>query len=198
MLPDYPTLKRELDALLMRYCEQQTYRRMGILGSIEKLRQFEGDGHTTVWENGDVDDVPMQSSSAEITITHQELQTMTLASALEKLDAVAEAMASQTSQGIYRRIESLTNRTGMVIDGKGEKLGIEHIIAMLERMHVDFDPAGAPRLPSLHVHPRMAEALADTLSALDNDPSARRRLDTVIETKREEHRAREADRKLVG
>src|SRR6187431_1205876 len=135
MLPDYPKLKRDIASVLDDFVHLATAHYMGPFKSIHHLRLLEGDGHTTVWENRQEDHVPIVTHSAGVTVTHEELPTMTMGDVLAKLMEVAKQLADQQAQQIYGRLDEVTAKTGMTLNAKGQALTSDLLLSALERIH---------------------------------------------------------------
>jgi len=97
----------------------------------------------------------------------------------------AKNMAAQVEAGILAQISASARANNMVIDGQGQRLSVEHIIQMLERMNVAFDAQGRPELSMV----ADARTLA-RIKVIMSDPASRQRIAEVLERKRREWLAR--------
>ena len=68
----------------------------------------------------------------------------------------------------------------------------------LQEMQIDFDAQGLPKLPTIVLHPDQFAQYKKVAAELDSDPDLRRRSAELFAIKKEEWRAREGNRKLVG
>jgi hypothetical protein len=76
---------------------------------------------------------------------------------------------------------------------------VEGVFKSLERILLDFDDQGKPIMPTmLSGSQELAAELSEALHQIETTPDLRRRFEAVIDRKREEWRARESSRNLVG
>jgi hypothetical protein len=198
VLPDYPKLKKDLASQLTRFLQDRTRAYLGPLAEIRRLRAFEGDAFSIVRAGEEEEPHEFDDVESIVTISNDELPTMTLESLLAKLDEAAEGIARQIAQGIYRTIFEATERAGAVLDTGGQQVSAQTILDALSGMQIDFNDDGTARFPQIHIHPDLSEALRIAMEQLDSNPSLRREFRRLLERKREEWRVREASRKLVG
>lgn len=140
----------------------------------------------------------MQQFHGEFSIPTKELPATTLDTILAKIDNAAQQIARQVAENIYQTISEAVERVGNTIDAKGQKPSAELILETLAKIQVDFDRDGKPRMPELHIHPTLEEATKLAFEELENNPELKKQFKQTMEEKREEWRAREASRILVG
>lgn len=198
MLPDYPGVKADLAARLVDFMKVRMALHLGALSEIKHVRYFEGDGRTFVRSSGEVEPAGWKDMGSEFSIELAEVPTMTLYSILQKLDDVARDMARQQAEMVYGTISEAVEKVGNVMDNKGRKLTAQSIIDALAMLHIEFDQSGRARLPQMHIPPNLSEAMETALRQLEENSAMRRQFQRLMEDKREEWRAREANRKLVG
>jgi hypothetical protein len=102
------------------------------------------------------------------------------------------------AEAFYRSMSETLDRAGQSISAQGRPLSAEHILEMLTKIQIDFDQSGTPRLPEIHIHPRMQEAADKAMRELQTNAELGRQWEALIVQKKEEWRAREASRRLVG
>jgi hypothetical protein len=117
---------------------------------------------------------------------------------LPKLDPIVESLAKSMSHNMFATMDRVTKETGNVFDAKGEKIRAEHLLELWGRMDVNFNQDGSPKWPTIIIHPNVEERLRGELIRLSDDPLLRASLEKLVQQKREEWRAREANRILVG
>jgi len=105
--------------------------------------------------------------------------------------SVDEALPSHMAK-IFGRINEITENAGQVIDAGGRPFSGALFLELLEKIQIDFDDNGKPRMPTLIVSPEMAERLAQNPPT----PDEMRQFDALIEKKRKEFYARRRVRKL--
>ncbi len=197
MLPDIPSLKRDLLDFLQRFIRQRIAFHSYILGEVSRSTIFEGDRGTRIRRaDGTTDEGPLQAAESSVEFSRQEIPNLGLDALLQRADAVARDFARQQSQHLFRSLEEVTDRTGNVINVNGPPTP-DALLAMIETVEMDFDAAGRHNF-SFVVPPNLHEAALAVWELIMNDPVYRERYDALMARKMEEHRAREASRKLVG
>ena len=197
MLPDYRELKAEVGEWLQQVMRARLAFHSGFVGTIPKVRVFEG-SRTVVGRPGG-EDAPNEMESVEIShlVPDAEVDNMTIADVLRHIDEMAQKMAKESVGRTYKQIDETVEAAGQVVEGKPGRMH-EAILAAFEAMDLSFDPDGKHHQLTLVVHPAQSEAVASALRALEEDPALKPIYDALIERKREEWRGREASRRLVG
>jgi hypothetical protein len=105
-------------------------------------------------------------------------------------------MGEKQVRATYEDLNKVTQETGNVIDAKGT-LTADVFFAAIEKIWIEFDSDGKPRLPTMVVHPHQAEDWKKLGELMDADPANAQRMEEIISRKKEEWRERESSRKLV-
>lgn len=198
MLPDWPQLKREIWEELDFFMKERHLLYLGAFSESPRQQVFEGRSSEIIRPDGEIDETEFKTISAEFSYDSNELSQLTLGDVLRKLDGVAKEMAEKFQQSAYEALARMCDKHGNTIEGKGEPLSPDLIIESWEKIMIPFDPNGRPRFPTLHIDKGMAEVVQNSLKRLEEDPKYRTRVEALIESKRQQWNAREADRKLVG
>lgn len=198
MLPDYPNIKREISQVLTEYLQTRILQRSAHMDGIAKSIIHEGGKSTIVRASGETDEIDIKTASGEAPITEDELKTMDLGGIRQKLDAIAEEMASQQAEHFFDVLVDATNKTGNVVDGKGNPLTNELLLEVLEKMPIEFNEDGTHSDLRIVVGPDSEETIKKLMEEFDNDPVLKDQYDRLMKRKREEFNAREASRILVG
>ncbi len=170
----------------------------GPLSKIQRQNFPEGDASAIERASGEVEATQFQPAHAELQVAIAEIPSLTLGEVLQRLDKMAESLAGQIAEGFYRTIGEVLEGAGQSISAHGRPLSAEHILEVLTKIHIDFDASGKPRLPEMHIHPRMQEAAERAMAELQSNAELGRQWESLIVQKKEEWRAREASRRLVG
>jgi hypothetical protein len=101
-------------------------------------------------------------------------------------------------QHLLETLEAGTRRVGNVIDGEGKPISAEKILDLFDKIAISFDPNGRPQMPTGLAGGAQAEAYRVQLARIDTEPALKARMKQIIDRKREEWRAGEAHRVLVG
>jgi len=139
----------------------------------------------------------VQLLSSTMEIKFDEIPELTLQKTMAKFDEmILDMVRQQTGFALERIGEEIPDSQS--VDAKGKTLDAELMLQVLETLQMEFHSDGQPH--QLHVFGGLFTA--ERQKAIDeqfqNDPDLQIRLDEVIAKKREEWRAREACRKLVG
>jgi hypothetical protein len=109
---------------------------------------------------------------------------------------IADMVQKQTH--FIRERMSTEIPASQTLDAKGRKFDAQVVIEMLEKMQIDFYPDGTPHEIFLDGPVFTPERMAAVDKEFESNPELKRKFDEMMEKKKEEWRAREADRKLVG
>jgi hypothetical protein len=203
MLPDFLELKAELSDFISEFFQQRVSHHLGALSEIGRQTVFEGPvdanyGQQLVRDTGEVESFGLNPISTEISIPLNRLPEMTLDEVLMKVDETAQDFAKELAQFHYKRMSEILAGTETSIDAKGRKLSAELILEFFSKMDIDFDQRGNPKMPTVHLHPKLRDAYNLAINELASEPELRREFERMLIQKKEEWRGREADRKLVG
>lgn len=198
MLPDLPSLKRDLQYLFDRYLRVSVRARMGLLADIPQHMIHEGDRLRVIRADGTVEDSNMKEASAEMTIQPDEVPTITVAERVARIDQVAGKMAQQMSTQLFGSLNESLEKAGQVVNGKGQPFSVETIFAALEKVQIDFDKEGNPKNLSFVIGTDLVPKMKEIVEQEKRDPEIKRRHDEIMMKKWIEWRDREAARKLVG
>lgn len=198
VLPEYLELKNELNELFQRFMRQRVAAHSGFVGQIPKARVFEG--HRTVIRRsaGDTATTDFQKLSVSHSVPVADAAEMTFSDALRHLDEIAAKMAKEMATMAFKQLDETLEAAGQVFNAKGETMTPTVLLKVMEGIEMTFDADGNHRNLTLVIHPEKTAATMAVLKALEEDPNVREQYKAVIERKREQWRAREASRRLVG
>jgi hypothetical protein len=197
MLPDFPKAKKKLVDLFRKRWQRHVTGR-GILSEIPQPTILqEGDKWHVVREDGTISDDALQKHSSEMNFTSEELEAITTEGLIRKWDeAAAEAHKCITGQ-FFSVIDKDCKEVDHVINGEGKPFS-ELFLEAQEMIEWTFGPDGT-RSPGscIAIHPKTFERIKPELEFMESDPEFNRCMKEIEDRKREEWRAREANRKLV-
>lgn len=93
----------------------------------------------------------------------------------------------------YSYLDRICAAAGTSVDAKGQPVSYDLILRMLDSIDIDFDQNGNPEMPTLVMHPTMAEQIRRLPQPTEAQLKA---LGDLIDRKRQEHSARQRRRKL--
>jgi len=198
MIPDFAVLKEELNGAITRFMRDRFKFHQGPLSDVPQGRIFEGRRNIIVREDGSEDETKMQELSAETRISADEIRELHLPKLLQKLDDSVKEMAAAQAQHFYQTMSEGVEKVGNTIDGGGQPLTAELFLQAMEKIWIDFNADSSPQMPEVHISPNQTDNVKRMIERLESEPHLKRRFDQIMLKKREEWRAREADRKLVG
>lgn len=108
---------------------------------------------------------------------------------LESLDGAGQQEARTLVPMLFENLRTITKATGMVVESQGGPTP-EAILEMIDKMDIAFDEHDEPRMPSVVAHPDTVAKMPPWL------PEHQKRLDEILDRKREERDARRRHRKL--
>lgn len=197
MLEAAPKLEQELDELLNDYVESAVSMFSPVISEIDRHRVFEGHRNLMLRDTGEVDETDIRKVSGEAELKVETILYGTIQEILETFLPAAESMASGQMQMLIETLNETTEKTGNKVEGHGQPLSFDLILETLEKIEIAFDREGNPEMPTMMVHPDMRARI----EALGNDPKKNefeKQQQQLIDRKRLEWRAREANRTLVG
>jgi hypothetical protein len=198
MLPDIPSLKAALADRLSGGVRTAAMGHAPLVGQIKAYHQREGDRYSYETHDGDVRHETYKRFRTPVT-------TRILPSPIEqeqeigqKLDEASRDIAKQHMQLLFTTVTESSERAGTAYDAGGRPFHMSMFLDALEKMSIDFDEHGRPVFPTIVMHPDQMKAIGPKLAEWEKDRALQTRWDEVIARKKEEWRAREADRTLAG
>ena len=198
MLPEFPNLQIDLSTLVREFVIAKKRQLLGGLGDIQSHHVFEGHQNSITRENGENELTEMAEGHAEIRIPFDEFPNLELEQLLEKFEAIAQQLAQAQADYMFATIAKGTAKVGNNVDAGGQKFSADLYLKVLEKLWIDFEPNGKPKIPTLHISPQMQEAVKEVLENLHHDPKLKGRFEKIVDQKQEEWRVREASRELAG
>ncbi len=198
MLPDLPSLKKDIQWILTRYLRNQINARLGVFNKSPQYRVYEGNRMRTIHEDRTVTDSEFKKSSAEMIVKVGEVPRLTIEERLSRINTIAEDMARQISQHAFETLNKAIESVGNVVDRKGKPFDAEAVFEALNTIQIEFDETGQRHNLSLVMHPAHIERWKNVFEQIEADAVLRKRYEEIMERKRIEWRDREASRKLVG
>jgi hypothetical protein len=198
VLPDLPTLKGDIQRVLLEYFHGQVYVRLGFLSDVPKHTIHEGRHLRTVRADGTIEESDLKQASAEMAVPFEEAPRMTLEQRIAKINDMADQMARQMGEQLFGSLNETLDKAGQTVDRKGQPLDAEAIFSVLEKIEIEFDETGKHKELSIVVPPALESKAKQAFEQLQTDPVLRKRYDEIMMRKRMAWLDREASRKLVG
>jgi hypothetical protein len=170
---------------------------MGIFSQVARVVMHECNVMRTIREDGSVEDSTLKSAVGEFAITRSEAPSLPLGDLLARLNETADSMAGQMHRNFFESLNATLDNAGQVVDAKGGGLTMDLFLETLNKIQMEFDEQGKPKM-ALVIHPDTLPQLQELEAKWRDDPEFNRRHTELMNQKRQEWRAREASRKLVG
>jgi len=200
MLPDFPSSKRDIDQLIRLRLQRSIRQRSVLAGLAASIVQHEGElmAYDQLTKEGKRTLTgEYEKAEAGVTISLEEIPTLTGENLYKKLDQLAEDIARQTSQTGFRRLEETLANAGTGVDAGGQPLTPELYMQSLEAMEINFNPDTLEPTFVLIIHPAMRPSLEKVKDLMENDPEYKGKYEALMARKLEDWRDRESRRKLV-
>lgn len=198
MLPDYPRVKGDLSARFLDFLKIRVDFYLGVFSEVKHVRYFEGDARNLTRPSGEVEPGRWKDIQSILTVEKKDIPRLTLTSVVEKLDRLAQDIARQQVELAYETISEAVEKVGNVMDAGGKRITAQTIIEAFGMLDIDFDRNGVARMPQMHISQDLSDAMTAAQRELESDRTMREQFMDLIQEKREEWRAREANRRLVG
>lgn len=196
-LPSYRSLRNDINQIIEFSSRLGMAQRMSIFGGMQKMVQHEGDGAKFIYPDGSEDFTEYKEVVSERIITDEELMDMKLEDVLGMAQNLGNDIGDKKAKGIFQSVGEATKKTGNTVDSKGEKFSIELFFETLSKIDIDFDEEGNPQMPTMYIHPSMADRVREVMANDTNTPEHDKLYNELIAKKKEEWNARESRRKLV-
>lgn len=199
MLPDLTSFKRSLAERLRRAFEVRVLHHAPLMAEIKAHRQREGDRYSyETHDSGDIRRETFKTFRTPVTTRIVPAPIEQEQEIAEKLDQAAQDMAKQHMRLLFTTVTESSERVGTAYDAKGKPFDFDMFLGALENLWIDFDEQGQPIFPTIVMHPDQLKVLAPKFAAWEKDAALMARWRAVIDRKKDECRAREDLRKLVG
>ncbi len=193
MLPDFIKVKRDLSLRnsdgLSSAIEQNS-----LLSKIRKYRIHEGNRWTLYREDGSQETKSPQSVLSEVMFDLNEINRRGEAAIREVEYKAGSEVREKSHKLLFDRLDETLEATGNSIDMGGRPLTAEALLEMHEAVDFSFDDDGKWERPEFYPQ---TEKLKKELERLEAEPHLKKRLNEIIERKKEQWDVRQANRKLV-
>lgn len=197
MIPDFPKEKQKISSMWNQYLNSKMTELTGPMNLAQTYRHYEGNQWQLTRTDKTIDDSNYMEISSNLSIENDEIPKLTSKQIKEKLDKVAEDMASQLMQNVIGKIAQAADSVGNSINANGKPFSPELFLQLLECMDHSFAEDGTWLPPTLIVAPDFMKKNKPIIEGFENDTNFLVKRDSIINRKREEWRDREASRKLV-
>ena len=197
MLPDFPNIKKDIyKKLIAPYMKVMKSNYLGAMSQIPERKIHEGSNSLMVRSDGTEETMKPKEMSGEFSYNNSDVKDMIPEDVFRKIDGAIKQMCTEISNDIIGKIETACEETGNVVSANKERFSVEHYFKLLEKIEINFDDNNNPVLPDVLIGD--PTIVAEELKKIGEDKTLRKRLENIINRKREEYNARESNRELVG
>lgn len=196
MLPRIASLDSEFNDALTSYVRQRS-RRDGVIREIRGHVIHEGAASAIQRSPTDSEKTKMVAAQAETTMRFDEIESVDVNYIIRKANEIAEQFGRQFSQNLFQTMDEATAKTGQQVDARGSPLTNELIMEMLSKMPIDFEKSPHGDL-TIVTAPQMVPRFQALERELNENPKLRKKMDDLMEKKRNDFREREINRNLAG
>jgi predicted transcriptional regulator len=189
-LPEY---HRSLTKFVSIAIHEVMIRKSPILSKIRSIPSQQIPTFRTTGPSGQVvENAPLQVLTP-FTVKLDDAKTGNFDSLFDAIDDASEHLLREAMSHFYSYLDRMCAAAGTSIDAKGQPVSHDLILRMLDSIEIDFDQNGEPEMPTLVMHPTMAEQIR----RLPPPTEAQLRAFTdLIDRKRQEYGARQRSRRL--
>jgi hypothetical protein len=170
MLPDFPSTKKIVHDAHSRIMFKAMNAARGIFSDVRVRPIKEGTQTAIRRPGGKVADTKMHKLQVSQTIPMSAVETWTDQQVIEHYEKMGQQMGEKQARTTYEEINKVTEETGNVIDAKGA-LTADVFFEAIEKIWIEFDSEGKPRLPTMVIHPHQAEDWKKLGELMDADPA---------------------------
>jgi hypothetical protein len=139
-------------------------------------------------------DHPMFRLEQRVTIPDNVIRESLLDDYGSSLVEIGAQFCDQMTERFVQRMSEVTDATGNSLDVEGRPLSHDLILDAIERVEIDFDDEGNPRMPSLMANPQTLAPLA----RIQPTDEQIRRYEQIMTAKKAAHDAQKRHRRLSG
>ncbi len=196
MLPRIGKIEAQFADFIQHYLRTRSHR-TGLLSEIKSHVIHEGRGTAMRRSATELELTDMKAASAETEMRNDEIERIDLDYVFRKLNEMSQEFARQMSAHMFEVLDQTTEKTGQRKDARGAPLTNEIIIDLFNSMHIDFERSETGDV-TIVTGTGMASVFERLEREMRESPVLRKKWADMLEKKRDEYRAREANRNLAG
>jgi len=189
-------LKERIRKELSFQLEEQI-RRDPLFSQIRRGHYHEGDRWAISQPDGTVDESEFTQIAEKYTIEPKDVIEKGPSAIIENQLKLAEKVRRKHYELFIRKMQAVTEKTGNLVDAQGHPFTPELFLELLEKVEIDFDDQGRPRLPALVVSPELATRIKEKMPEWETNQDYKKAFEDLIKKKKQQWDDRESYRKLV-
>lgn len=196
MLPRIASLEAEFSDALTRYVQLRS-RSDGLMREIRAHLIHEGTASAIQRSPTDSEKTEMFAAQAEATMHFDEIEAVDVNYIIRKADEIAGQFGRKFSESLFKTMDDVTTKTGQRVDARGAPLTNEMIMEMLSMMPIEFEKSQHGDI-AIVIAPEMLPRFQMLERELNENPELRKKMNDLMDQKRNEFREREINRNLAG
>ena len=196
MLPVFPKIKKKHVEAINKYLKE-LIQQDPLFSGIRVEHHFEGSRMSYKTVDGEPNETEYQAASSEFEVKREDVIAKGAMAYVENLRDAAEEMKRQKAGYFFEKLKEVTDKTGNIVNGKGQPFSFELFVESIKKIWIDFDEGGKPIMPTMVVSPELGEKLRVILPEWEKNPEYKKTIDDIIDKKRKDWNDRESRRKLV-
>ncbi len=165
-----------------------------LLGMVKTHVQFEGNQSTILRHDDSIGRYPLSPVTADIKFEALKLKDYDNAHYANCIDHIAEQFARGFSGVAYKTLDKDISAAGNKLDAGGKPFDENMLLEMYNKLDHTFDGEGNWQPQVLLTGQKLFDQIAGKVPSED----FKKKLEKILQKKRDEFNLREADRKLVG
>ncbi|MEN6370754.1 MAG: hypothetical protein ABFD64_01965 [Armatimonadota bacterium] len=194
MLPDYPTIKKDLWKLMQSRADEASKNSPSFLSTIGKVQRHEGHRYTYETVEGDVRELSPQKHQGIVEVPFADIATLQLDDVQRMINQAYADIWDSEEKHLYQVINEMTEEVGNVISGNDKPLTQDLFFSAFEKIHMSFDDLSSFSIVANHDTSKMLQM---KLEEWNQDPEFTKKWRELMEKKRRDWLDRESRRKLV-
>lgn len=196
MLPDFPVIKLKLGEAINKYLQNRV-RQDPLFSQIRQERHFEGSRMSSAIGGGEFEQTGYKKMQGDVSVKTKDIIEKGPLAFIEEMQKTIEEIQKQMSETLFDKMREITEKTGNIVNARGQEFSFDHFLELLEKMQIDFDEHGNPSMPTLVVSPELGVKLQHKIKEWKANEEYNKKYDNLIARKRKEWNDRESNRKLV-
>ncbi len=136
----------------------------------------------------------MHRFTSEVEVSSSVILYGPIEAILQPYMAVGQELTAERERTLLDALKHATEKVGNVVDAGGKPFSPDLLLEALERIWIEFDESGKPVMPTIVA----GEAAAAQIASLKDDTFYKDKFEQLMQRKKAEWLAREANRTLVG
>jgi hypothetical protein len=136
--------------------------------------------------------LPPMRVEGHMSIKRQDVELTNVPAIVQSIEEGARSLLDSLAEQFFPRMNTVLEEAGQVTDAQGQPLTPDLFLDGLEKVELEFDASGQPKMPVLAAHPDVIDAFLRCPFTEEH----KRRFTEIIERKRKAFNAKKRSRRL--